>query len=161
MNTPRSIKSFLTINTLVAAFCVTQGYGADTNAVPTKTTGAQPVTEAASGVTTNSAAAPSAMRTQLTPEFGQRLRAVGYKASDLDLTTTESRLKPEFTGPFPNIVRGNFAKLMDSINPFGHDVPTQVRPNSFLIMGNVPPVAGWRNEISHEPVGISVIGFGR
>lgn len=138
-----------------------QGAAADTNGTPAKTIGNQTIVEATKPGTTNAPSASPEMRTQLSPEFGQRLKAVGLRPSDLDSTIGESRLKPEFTGPFPNLVRGNFAKLMDSINPFGHEVPPQARPNSFLIMGDVPSVAGWRNEVSHEPVGISVIGFGR
>jgi hypothetical protein len=65
------------------------------------------------------------------------------------------------SGPLPSLARGHFARFIDAINPFGSGTPTYARPNSALTIGNSPMPAGWRNEISHEPVGMTIISVGR
>ena len=122
---------------------------------------ASPAAPPAPKVTMPAESAPAAGQVTAAPDVGQRMKTLGYQPGDLDLPVKDSRLRTEITGPVPALARGHFARFLDSINPFGHDVPVQARPNSALIVGNAPPVAGWRNEISHEPVGMTLISISR
>jgi hypothetical protein len=119
------------------------------------------------GIATLSTNSIPASETGITPAVAdstvaKRLEDMGFRAKDMKLELREPAPKLQTSGFLPALFsRDGWAGAFDSINPFGSTVPKGARPNAILLVGDGPPPAGLRNEISHEPVGFALFGASR